>query len=508
MIGREHEFADLKDAADAWLGGQGQIVSIIGEAGIGKSRLVTELREYLGDKVMEKLDEEEGLTASVLEGRCVSIGQPISYWPFLDILRSYFGLSEDDDEATRARKVAESIDQLMPKGADETLPLLGNLLSIKFGNELDDRLEFAGPEQIRYQTLMRLRDLFEALARRQPLLLILEDLHWADDLSLDLISLLMDSLVATSLMLLCIYRPERGHRVWQLGDQARRKCLDRYTELILNPLSSHQSRVLVESLLEIENLPESAKNIILTKSEGNPFFIEEVIRSLIEQDVVYLEDNHWIARDEIANIHVPDTIQSVVLARVDRLHEEAKYILRCASVIGRLFRYRLLQHISQQEHDLDRHLSDFEEKELVYEERTVPELEYAFRHAFTQEATYEGILERQRREFHQKVAEGIERLYQGNLDEYCEELAHHYTLGVDIQKAIPYLLQSGNKAKLTYSNDTALSCYQQLLDILEKHNIENVNGTIKVRDYREMKKNDYGGEKSHVMAETGHPRRM
>ncbi|MFC1719154.1 hypothetical protein ACFL6S_36215, partial [Candidatus Poribacteria bacterium] len=343
--------------------------------------------------------------------------------------------------------------------------LLGNLLSIKFGDELDDRLKFAGPEQIRHQTLMQLRDIFETLARQQPLLLVLEDLHWADDLSLDLISLLMDELVNTPLLLLCVYRPERDHRVWQLGDQARRKCLDRYTELILNPLSSHQGRLLVESLLEIDNLPDSTRDVILRKSEGNPFFIEEVIRSLIEQDVVYREDDRWKAREEIANISVPDTIQSVVLARVDRLQEDAKYVLRCASVIGRLFRYRLLQHISQQERDLDRHLSDFEEKELVYEERTVPELEYAFKHAFTQEATYQGILEQKRGEFHHQVAQGMERLYQERLEEYYEELAEHYSKSSDAEKAVEYLLKAARKTQLAFANNDAIQYLTKALGL-------------------------------------------
>jgi predicted ATPase len=230
--------------------------------------------------------------------------------------------------------------------------------------------------------------------------------------------------------------------------------------------------LLVEYLLEIENLPESVKEVILEKSEGNPFFIEEVIRSLIEQDVVYLEDDHWKARHEIAIIHVPDTIQSVVLARVDRLQEEAKYVLRCASVIGRLFRYRLLQHISQQARDLDRYLSEFEEKELVYEERTVPELEYAFKHAFIQEATYESILEQRRREFHHQVAAGIEKLYQERLEEYYEELAHHYSRSENSEKAIEYLLKAGQKAKRNYLNEAAIFHFQQVLVMLEQYGLE------------------------------------
>ena len=237
MVGREHEFAELKESADEWLSGQGQIVSIIGEAGIGKSRLVTELKEYLSERMRNagangcyyqpserytttlsqdgnnpplhpfqegsltdftstnaiqinsplKKGDKGGCENLALEGRCVSIGQPISYLPFIDILRTYFNLAEGDDSTTVARKITDSITQLMPQGADETLPLLGQLLSIRFGNELDDRLKFAMPEQIRHQTLMRLRDIFTSLANASPLLLILEDLHWSDDLSLDLI---------------------------------------------------------------------------------------------------------------------------------------------------------------------------------------------------------------------------------------------------------------------------------------------------------------------------------
>ena len=472
MIGREREFADLKETTDQWLAEQGQIVSVIGEAGIGKSRLVTELKAYLSSLTGGAEVPDVSQSWTWLEGRCISIGQPISYWLFLDILRTYFNFSEEDSEREMARKVTEGVTNLLPQSTEEILPFFGHLLSIRFGNEFDRKLEFATPDQIKHQTLMRLRDFFETLAKQRPLLLILEDLHWADDLSLDLISLLMDELTTTPLMLLCVYRPEKEHRVWQLSNQAQRKCLDRYAEITLKKLSSRESRQLVETLLTIDNLPESVKEMILQKSEGNPFFIEEVIRSLIEQDLVYREGDRWKAREEIADIDVPDTIQSVVLARVDRLQAEAKYVLQSASVIGRLFKYRLLEHLTQQEQNIDRYLSEFEERELVYEERTVPELEYAFKHALTQEATYQGILERRRREFHHQVAAGIERLYQERLEEYYEELAHHYSKSGDAEKAVEYLLKAGEKAKRSYANEAAIAYFNEALEMLEQGGME------------------------------------
>ncbi|HIE28303.1 TPA: tetratricopeptide repeat protein, partial [Candidatus Poribacteria bacterium] len=457
MIGREREFADLKEAADNLISGKGSIVSITGEAGLGKSRLALELKEYLKDKEV-----------NWYEGRSISIGQTISYWPFLDILRTYLNLSDADSESEVARKLKESMTDLFPQRWEDILPFLGHLLSIRFGDELDDKLAYFTPEQIRHQTLMRLRDVFTAIARRKPLMLILEDLHWADDLSLDLVSLLMDELAANPLMLLCIYRPEREHRCWQISDVASRKCLERYTEITLKQLSAVQSRQLVESLLEIENIPKPTKDMILTKSEGNPFFIEEVIRSLIDRDLVYREEDRWKARREIEDIDVPDTIQSVLLSRVDRLEAETKYVLQCASVIGRLFRYRLLDHLAQRERALEEHLSQLEEKDLVYEERTVPEPEYAFKHALTQEATYQGILERRRSEFHKRVADGIENLYRERIEEFYEELAHHHKLGGNDEKAIEYLLKSGVKAAGQFASHDALRYFDQAEELLEK----------------------------------------
>ena len=487
------------------MGGKGQIVSVIGVAGVGKSRLVSELKgkegwkdgrmeEWIGDAAQPS--NHPTFHPLWIEGRCLSTGESIGYGAFIDILKSYFQFdgsrSRQDfgdsrifansattsgpsattsdpsatDENAMAEKIVAAVKALLPQQADDILPLFGNLLSVKFGNELDERLKFASPEQIKHQTFMALRDFFRALAQRQPLILVLEDLHWADSMSLDLIVLLMEMLSQAPLMLICVYRPEQDHKSWRIGGIALSKCLDRYTEIYLRELPPQDSRRMVEELLPIENLSENVKNLILTKSEGNPFFVEEVVRSLIDNEIVYREGEIWKAKAEIESFVIPDTIQNVILSRLDWLSEDAKYVLQCASVIGRLFRHRLLAYTSQRERELDQVLWRLEDRYLIYEERAVPELEYSFKHVLIQETAYQSLLERHRQEFHQKVGEGIEVLYQDRIEEFYEELAYHYDRGDDVEKAVEYLIKAGEKARRTYLNDEAIGYFQRVLERL------------------------------------------
>jgi class 3 adenylate cyclase/tetratricopeptide (TPR) repeat protein/regulation of enolase protein 1 (concanavalin A-like superfamily) len=465
MIGRDKEFTDLKDSVGELLNGRGQIVSIIGEAGVGKSRLVKEFKEYIADANLDS-------TPICLEGQCISIGESMSYWVFIDILRNYLEFSADDNLDTLRQKTIEKMSSLFPQRQDEIMSYIGNLLSLEFGNEWDNKVKNMSADIVKYQTFMALRDVFVAISQQKPLILILEDLHWGDNLSLDLINLLMDTLTLAHIMLICVYRPDKDHKSSHISAQASSKCLDRYKEITLHPLTAQESRRLIESLLSIENLPDAIKENILQKAEGNPFFVEEVIRSLMESGVIYKDGDRWIAKDEIKNIAVPDTVQNVIMSRIDRLEEETRYVLQSASVIGRLFRHRLLQYITQRERDLDKHLWQLEESDLVYEEQVIPELEYGFKHALTQETAYNTILSRRRREFHGKVAEGYETLYSSRIEEYYDDLAYHYSRSDDHLKAVQYLVKAGEKARRNYSNDVAIAHYQKALEIIEQEKIE------------------------------------
>lgn len=468
LIGRDDEFARLKDSLAEAIGGTGQIVSIIGEAGVGKSRLVSELRGVVrpeGDGQPDPL---------WLEGRCLELGMTATYWPFIDMLREYFGFSSEDEEAARAVRVVSTLNELQQGGAlsevrvREVGPLLGRLLSVRFGTEWDSALTGADPELIKNQTFVAIRDLLLASAKQRPVILVFDDLHWSDSTSIDVISLLMESLTLAPLFLICVYRPEREQKCWQLGTIAPRKCPERFTEFVLKELTPAESRMLIHSLLAIDGLSESVRSSILEKSQGNPFFVEEVIRSLIDSGIVYQEGERWVARKDVDDhAVVPQSIQSVILSRIDRLEERLKHVLQSAAVIGRIFRRRVLENTAEDERELEQKLLQLEDRAFIYQERAIPEEEYSFKHVLTQETVYQSILRRLRAEFHGKVVSALESLYEGSLEEFYEQLAYHCERAGDAGKAVGYLRRAGEKALANYANEDAASRFERALELVD-----------------------------------------
>jgi predicted ATPase/class 3 adenylate cyclase len=473
LIGRDEEFAKLEDTLVDVLKGQGQVVALIGEAGIGKSRLVSELKKLA-------LERSEAPELLWLEGRCLELGVTASYWPFVDMFHQYFGWGVQDRGDTRAKAIVGFLEDFVAQGhlssqqVENVAPYLGRLLSVRFDSEWDDRLRHADPDQIQHQTFLAVHDVLVAMSKQQPLVLVLEDLHWSDSLSLDLVSLLMEGLRFGRMLLLCVYRPEREHKCWHIPTIAQRKCPDRCLEIRLAELTPSHSRKLIESLLSINKLPNSTKELILRRSQGNPYFVEEVVRSLIDSGMVYLEGDSWHARDGVDAIGVPNTLQSVILGRVDRLQEDLKSILQSASVIGRVFRSRILSHIKRQETELEQKLLELEDAALIYQERLVPEKEYSFKHVLAQEAIYKTILKQKRALFHREVAEAMENLYESDLEEYCDELAYHYDRSDNGEKALEYLLTAAERAQSAYSNETAIEHYTSALARLESQETKEV----------------------------------
>ena len=466
FVGRAREYALLEEAFARVKSGTGQMISIIGEAGVGKTRLVAELRE-------RTFAESTGVEPPRwLEGHCLELAATAAYWPFIDMLGRHFRLAPRPIEETHATLVAEELQRLRRRGSlaaerlEEIAPLLGRLLSIRYGTEWDLRLAHAQPEQIRHQTFLAIRDVLLALAHERPLVIVLEDLHWADALSLDVISLLMESLTIAPLMLVCVYRPEADHGSRHLPALASRKCSGRYTEISLRELSPGESRRLIHSLLSVDALPPDVRDAILAQSQGNPFFVEEVVRSLVDAGVVYRDGDRWRARAEAQTAVVPETVQSVILSRVDRLESRLREVLESASVIGRIFQRRILERAVEAEQATEEALAELEARALIYLDKPGPQEEYSFRHVLTQQTVYQSILQRRRAELHERIAGVMEGLYTGSLDDCCVELSHHYLRAGNKERAGEYLLMAGEKAAGAHMNGEALEHLRSALELL------------------------------------------
>jgi len=451
LVGREVEAAAFSRCLDRLLAGQGGIVSIIGEAGLGKSRLVAEMRSKMEDQEL-----------SWLEGRAISFSQNISYWPFLEILKRDVGITEQDDETESWDKLKSRVAALFPEQVSEILPYLATLLALEVRGELEERVKYLDGEAMKRQIFRASLWFFQRLSQERPLVLIFEDWHWIDQSSAALLEHLLPLVESCPLLIGVVSRPTL---------QATRFCeiakdySDHYTEIVLSPLSEDDSVQLVRNLLKIDELPSQSSGLILQKAEGNPFFVEQVIRSLIDMGVIVRDEamGGWRITTPVEAIAIPNTIRGVIMARIDRLDEEVKEALKVASVIGRSFFYRVLRTIAEAEDKLDEHLVELQRVELIREKNRVPELEYIFKHALAQEAAYESTLLRRRQELHRQVGDCIETLFAERLEEFYGLLAYHYARAEDWAKAQDYLFKAGDQAGKVAADAEALTHYQQAM---------------------------------------------
>jgi class 3 adenylate cyclase len=344
MVGRTAELNSLLLLTSAVRAGLGRAVVVVGEPGLGKSRLIAEWKAAAASPA-------DGTPAPELwaEGHCLSYGQGLAYHLLLDLLRSLIGVPATASEPETRAALHALVDQAI--GADaamEVYPYLGHLLSVQLEGEAGERIKMLDPQALQNQYLSALRQLLRALAHRQPLVVILDDIHWADPSSTDLLIKLLPLISEAALLLCLVTRPDRDAHGWKLLTAARERLGAGLTEINLNPLSDSDSRQLVSNLLEIESLPDSIRSLILKKAEGNPFFVEEVIRMLIDRGAIYKQDNSWAAGKEIGSIEIPDNLQGLLLARIDRLPDDVKRTLRVASVIaviGRQFSVKVLEQV-------------------------------------------------------------------------------------------------------------------------------------------------------------------
>ena len=323
-------------------------------------------------------------------------------------------------------------------------------------------LQYLQPPQVKEKTFQAIARIFEHSAASRPAVLVFEDLHWSDPSSLELLENLMALTDQVPLMVIAILRPVRQEPAWRVHELAVRDFAHRYTSITLVPLDEANSRTLVGNLLEIEDLPDRVRTLILGKAEGNPFFVEEVIRSLLDANLVVRENSHWRATSEIANIALPDTLLGVITARLDRLSEESRQVAQTASVIGREFALGTLTEIYRAQAHLDQALGDLQRRELIREKSPVPDPHYMYKHVLTQEAAYASLLLSRRRELHLQVAECLER----DAPDQVHEIARHLEEAQEQVRAVPYLVEAGDQAARAYATSEAVGYYGRALDIL------------------------------------------
>jgi class 3 adenylate cyclase/tetratricopeptide (TPR) repeat protein len=444
FVGRERELALLVEAFESARGGQGQVVFLVGEAGLGKSRLLYELRRRLA-----------GEAHHWIEGRCASYGTTTALLPVIDALRRFAGIDDRDDEAAALSKVERTVAGLEGDLA-WTLPFVRQLLSLPAG---DERIVALDPATRRSETFRALQALTLQAARQHPLVVVIEDLHWIDPASEEYLTFLADLVPATRAVLVCSHRPGYRH---PFGDRSY------HVRVTLRPLPAADTAVMTGDILGSAELPPALRDLIAQKAEGNPFFVEELTRSLLEEGALRHDDGRVVLARDLAGIAVPDSIHGVLMARLDRLADESKRAIQVASVIGREFAVRLLERIGDLGDRVQGLVEELRGLELIYEKAAHPELAYMFKHALTHDVAYESILVQRRKALHRAIGRTIEELYADRLAEHYETLALHFARGEDWERALDYHTRAAEKACEAYANHAVIEHCGHALTIADR----------------------------------------
>jgi class 3 adenylate cyclase len=444
FVGREREMEALRAAADRATSGHGQIVAAMAEAGTGKSRLYFEF----------KVKNQSGWM--VLETSSVSHGKASAYLPVLDLLQGYFKIAGEDDPRARRAKVTGNV-LTLDRSLEDTLPYLFSLLGIVDGQ--DPLAEMEGQIKKR-RTLEAIKRILLRESLNQPLMAIFEDLHWIDEATQELLNLIADSLGTAKILLLVNYRPEYSHK-WNSKTY--------YTQLRLDPLGKESAGEMLSALLGDGVEVMALKRVIIERTEGNPFFMEETVQVLLDEGALVRDGAAVKLTRSLNTLKIPPTVQGILAARIDRLPSDAKELLQTLAVIGREFTLSLIRGVvSKSDNELNRLLDDLQVGEFIYEQPAAGDTEYVFKHALTQEVAYNSVLMERRQQLHERTAAALESLYARSIEEHLAALAHHYGRSDNPDKAVQYLTRAGQQALSRSAFTEAQAQLQQGLEWIKK----------------------------------------
>lgn len=457
MVGREKELELLTTRVHRALGGIGSVVNVIGEAGIGKSRLIAEFKT--SDVIKNMM---------LLEGRAISIGRNLSFHPVIDLLKNWAQISENDSRQIALTKLFRAVRSVTRGSADEITPFVATLMGLKLSGAYAERVAGIEGEALEKLILKNVRDLIIKASEVTPLAIILEDLHWADTSSIELLESLFRLAESQRILFINVFRPGYGETGDRIAAVVKEKLPENNLEISLEPLDPDMSEALIGSMLNISGTLAGIKEKIVQRAGGNPFFLEEVVRSFIDEGAIVDRGGRFEVTEKIKTMVIPHTVNDVLMARIDRLEDETRNLVKVASVIGRNFFRKILAEVASTVDDIDNRLSYLKEIQLIRERKHLGEIEYLFKHALAQEAAYKSILRQKRKDLHLHVAKSIENVFKERLHEFYGMLALHYNRGQNDERAEYYLAKAGEEALKSSASNEALHYYKEALNLYLK----------------------------------------
>ena len=454
MVGRDKELDKLKFQIIKAINGEGSLVNVIGEAGIGKSRLISELKKH---EVMKRVN--------LLEGRAISIGKNLSFYPIIDLLKQWARISEGDSGIAEFDKLKRAVTAIHPEETDEILPFVATLMGMKLIGKYAERVNGIKGEALEKLIFKNVRELVIKGAELTPTVIVMEDLHWADTSSIELLESLYRLAENHRIVFINVFRPgyfeSCDGKIEKIGQRLDVSCV----EIEIQPLDKNESETLIDNMLAIKGLPFTVKHKIFERAGGNPFFIEEVVLSLIDEGAVVKREGGFEFTQKIDSVVIPPSINDVLIARIDRLEELTRELLKIASVIGKSFFDRVVKDVADSIEDVEHRLAYLRDVEVLQSRMRMEELEYLFKHALVQEAVYESTLFKRRKQLHLRVALSIEKIFTERLHEFYGMLAYHYSRAESLEKTEEFLIKAGEEAQKSSASNEALYYYREALSI-------------------------------------------